>query len=299
VQDNRAHAKHYSIPVCLVSGYYQLVRIGEIRVFVATIATTVLILAFAGNAAESRGRYDSDYDTLARIAEDLYRALPKDKRAKLLPNVVLLKDIHAPYLQPAEQTKDSTNAQAICVSPALIDLLNYVSHARAVDNVDSGFFNTAIDSLAADKGSTNFARPSHPKSWDFNTMNWQLSYFNQMAAGLVAVEMAHHYLGHYRKYASQSGDSKKPAPFYSVLSQKEWREAVLVGSRHALDCGLAPEGLIVLYDAISRMPKRPSWAVQVMPPSAEVSILRLELKRVEATFFDSRTAAREEFRWTW
>jgi hypothetical protein len=183
----------------------------------------------------------------------------------------------------------------------LIDVLNYVSHAKAVDNVDAGFFTKAINSLASENGTRLAAlyQPTHKKSWAFNTMNWQLSHFNQMAAGLIAIDMAHHYLGHYSKYASRLGDAKKPVPFYSVLSQKEWREAVLAGSRHALDCGLAPEGLVVLYDAITRMPQRPSWAVHIMPSTAEVSILRLELKRVEATFFDSHTAARDEFQWSW
>lgn len=271
-------------------------RIGEIRVFFLTVFAVV---GFAAGAAETPRKYDSDYDTMARIAEDLHRALPKEKRSALLPRPVLVDGLAVPYLQLVEHAKHSTNANAIHISAGLVDLLNYISHAHAIDNIDSGFFTNAINSLAADKGLTNLAQPTHQTSWAFNTMNWQLSYFNQMAAGLFAIEMAHHYLGHYRKYAAQLGDPKKRAPLYSVLPQKEWREAVLAGSRHALDCGLAPEGLIVLYDAITRMPKRPSWAVQVMPAAAEVSILRLELKRVEATFFDSRTAAREEFKWSW
>ena len=260
------------------------------------------IWGFSMSAAEpARGKYESGFDTLARIAEDLYRALPKEKRAIMLPRPVMLDKIKTPYLQPGAQTKDQTNWQAIYVSPPLIDVLNYVSHAKAVDNVDSGFFAKAINSLASENGTrlAGLYQPTHKKSWDFNTMNWQLSHFNQMAAGLIAIDMAHHYLGHYSKYAAQLGDAKNPVPFYSVLTQKEWREAVLAGSRHALDCGLAPEGLVVLYDAITRMPRRPSWAIHVMPPSAEVSILRLELNRVEATFFDSRTAARDALQWSW
>ena len=31
-------------------------------------------------------------------------------------------------------------------------------------------------------------------------MNHQASQFNQMAGALIAIEMAHHYLGHYKKY---------------------------------------------------------------------------------------------------
>jgi hypothetical protein len=270
--------------------------------FAALLLAMASVCLNATAAAEpSPHKYESDFNTLARLAEDLYRALPKEKRAAMLPRPVLLDKLKTPYLQPGTQTKDNTNWQAVYVSPPLIDVLNYVSHAKAVDNVDAGFFAKAINSLASENGTGLAAlyQPTHKKAWAFNTMNWQLSHFNQMAAGLVAVDMAHHYLGHYSKYASQLADPKKPVPFYSVLSQKEWREAVLVGSRHALDCGLAPEGLVVLYDAITRMPQRPSWALHVMPATAEVSILRLELKRVEAAFFDSHTAARDEFQWSW
>jgi hypothetical protein len=267
-------------------------------------ALVIALLAAAAFAApaEPTKQYDSGYQTMARLGDDLYRALPKEKRATLLARPVLLDNIKLPYLQPGAQAKDGTNLHAVFVSPALFEVLNYISHARAVDSVDDGFFAKAVNSLACDNGDKGLPplyQPTHEKSWAFNTMNGQLSYFNQMAAGLMAIEMAHYHLGHYSKYAGQLGDSKKPAPLYSVLSQKEWREAVLTGSRHALDCGLAPEGLIVLYDAISRMPQRPSWAVHLMPPAAEVSILRLELKRVEASFFDARTAVREEFRWSW
>jgi len=270
--------------------------------FSPVLAIALLAAAALAAPAESARQYDSGYQTMARLADDLYRALPKEKRGTLLARPVLLDNIKAPYLQPGAQAKDGTNLHAVFVSPALFEVLNYISHARAVESVDDGFFAKAVNSLACDNGDKGLPplyQPTHEKSWAFNTMNWQLGYFNQMAAGLMAIEMAHHHLGHYSKYASQLGDPKKPAPLYSVLSQKEWREAVLGGSRHALDCGLAPEGLIVLYDAISKMPQRPSWAVHLMPPTEEVSILRLELKRVEASFFDARTAAREEFRWSW
>jgi hypothetical protein len=271
--------------------------VGSARILAVAFLAFVLA-ACAADSAPAR-KYESGYHTMARLSEDLYRALPKDKRGELLNRPVLI-DKKAPYLQPELQSRPGSNAQAVVVSEGLIDVLNYVSHAKAVDQVSPGFFAKAVNGLANENGDRPVFFPiTHQKSWDFNTMNWQLSGFNQMAAGLCAIEMAHHYLGHYQKYASQLGDSKKPQPLYTVLTPKEWREAVLRGSRHSLECGLAPEGLIVLYDAISRLPKRPSWAVQVIPPAAEVSILRLELKRVEATFFDMRTATREEFDFTW
>jgi hypothetical protein len=260
-------------------------------------------MAVAGlrtDAAEGTNRYDTSYATLQRIAVDLYRALPAEKREGLLNAPVLLENIKVPYLQPSDRLGASNNLRGAYISKGLIDVLNYVSHAKAVDQVDSGFFEIAAKGLTETKDvSSNVLQSTHPKAWAFNTMNWQMSHFNQMAAGLTAIQMAHHYLGHYKKYAAHLGDSKNVTPLYTVLTAKEWREAVLAGSWHALDCGLAPEGLVVLYDAISRMPQRPAWAIQLMPPAAEISIMRLELNRVEARFFDARTSARDDLKWSW
>jgi hypothetical protein len=264
-----------------------------------TAAWLGALAAIPVSAAESSNRYDTGFATMRGIASDLHGALAVEKRGELESAPVLLMNPRTPYLQLQQAT--STNSQVVFVSQGLIDVLNYVSHAKAIDQVDPGFFDKAVERLARQNGSElrGLLQPTHTNAWAFNTMNWQMSHFNQMAAGLTAVQMAHHHLGHYKKYASQPGHGTNAVPLYSLLTPREWREAVLAGSRHALDCGLAPEGLVVLYDAITRMPQRPSWAVHVMPPGAEISILRLELNRVEASFFDARTAVRDELKWSW
>src|SRR5215204_5580404 len=106
----------------------------------------------AAGAERATGKYESDFNTVARLAEDLYRALPKEQRAAMLSRPVLLDKVKTPYLQPGTLTKDGTNWQAIYVSAPLIDVLNYVAHAKAVDNVDSGFYAKAINSLASENG---------------------------------------------------------------------------------------------------------------------------------------------------
>lgn len=264
-------------------------------------ALLLALTASQAAGANTTNRYETGFVTVERIARDLYSALPPEKRRELANPPVVFASASAPYLQLSEGTGSSNNLRVATISRGLIDVLNYVAHARAVDHVDTGFFDKAVKSLARndDGALADLEQPTHPGAWAFNTMNWQMSHFNQMAAGLMAIQMAHHHLGHSSKYASQIGAGTNAAPLYSVLTPKEWREAVLAGSRHALDCGLAPEGLIVLYDAISRMPQRPAWAIHLIPPGAEVSILRLELNRVEASFFDVRTAVRDELKWSW
>ncbi|MCI0745994.1 MAG: hypothetical protein L0Y58_11360 [Verrucomicrobia subdivision 3 bacterium] len=245
--------------------------------------------------------YETGFPTIARLSQDLLRALEKEQRNGLVMPPILLENVRTPYLQPGEQIEGKTNHQAVFISAATIDVLNYVAHANAIDRVDPGFLKKAINSLATANGEELAAlyQPTHHKAWSFNTMNQQASHFNQMAGCLVAIDMAHHYLGHYKKYAKQLGSGKNLTPLYSVITPQDWREAVLRGSRHALDCALAPEGLIVFYDALSRMPTRPAWSLHFMPPAAEVMILRLELQRVEARFFDGRTTSGDNMIWTW
>ncbi len=176
---------------------------------VPILAIFAILSAFYAPAAESppaptSKKYESGYDTMARIAADLYRALPSENRRGLVATPVLLQNVQTPYLEPGESSRNGTNSRAVYVSAALFEMLNYVAHAKAVDQVDHGFFAKAVNSLACengDKGLPDLYPPTHPKAWAFNTMNWQLSNFNQMAAGLAAIEMAHHYLGHYQKYA--------------------------------------------------------------------------------------------------
>ena len=37
--------------------------------------------------------------------------------------------------------------------------------------------------------------------WTDNVINDQMSYFNQMVGFMMAINLSHHYLGHYAKYA--------------------------------------------------------------------------------------------------
>src|SRR5687767_8091523 len=87
------------------------------------------LVAVPTGAAETTNRYDTGYATLERIAGDLHRALPAEKRGDLLSAPVLLDSIKIPYLQPGERMGDSNNLRGAYISKRLIDLLNYVSHA--------------------------------------------------------------------------------------------------------------------------------------------------------------------------
>ena len=80
------------------------------------------------------------------------------------------------------------------------------------------------------------------------------------------------------------------APANRLVTPEEWHEAVVKGARHALECGLAVEGLQVLYESIGRMPKRPAWTIYFLPEKANVSRIKRDLAKVEKDFFLKKPA---------
>ena len=103
------------------------------------LLTAALLGAMAAmplSAAESSNRYDTGFATMQRIAVDLHRALAVEKRGELATAPVLLENRETPYLKL--ERAGSNDSQVVFVSQGLIDVLNYVSHAKAVDQVDSG-----------------------------------------------------------------------------------------------------------------------------------------------------------------
>jgi hypothetical protein len=117
-------------------------------------------------------------------------------------------------------------------------------------------------------------------------MNRQASHFNQMAGALVAIDLAHQYLGHYSQHAQEfAPDSTAPTPVNMLITEQEWREAVMRGANNALACGLGVEGLRALFDGFDRMQSRPAWAAYFIHPKANVNKISSELRKLERDFF--------------
>jgi hypothetical protein len=103
---------------------------------------------------------------------------------------------------------------------------------------------------------------------------------------LIAIEMAHHYLGHYRKYQGQLLDANNNAiSINQFLTADEWHKAVLKGGRNAMDCGLAPDGIKLLLVTLGSMKTRPPWTIYFLPPNAKVKKAIRDLSRMEEHFF--------------
>ncbi len=252
--------------------------------FLAVLLALSAALAH-GQPATPRA-YDNTIATVTKISAELYQALDAGKQRQLRAEPKFLTSINTPCIAPITDTE--TPANAIVVSSGFVDLLNHLAHAKALDESASSYFEQYVRALPQD-GSTPLAPVGkslpNEKVWNFDTMNHQVSLFNQMTGTLLAIEMAHHYLGHSKKHGVATSTAETPGPFTEKVTEKEWREAVLKGARNALDCGLGVDGFRAILTAVEKLPSRPKWSAYLVHPKADISKLSRELEKLEKDFF--------------
>ena len=261
----------------------------NLRWIASALVTAGLALAqsiFAGNVGKT---YETGFPAIARISTDLHDGLDSKFKRQLRPTPVLLENEVMPVLIPNLISEGSNTIKAVFVSAGFVQLVNNLSHAKAIDHIDKGVFQKYVAALAQETGEKplkTLPEADNPNNWSFDVLNEQVSNFNQMVGALVAIDMAHHYLGHYEKYAGQIGHADKQAvPITTIVKPDEWHAAVLYGARNALECGLGVEGLKSFYECIEKMPTRPAWTAHFLGATTKVSKIKHDLEKLESDFF--------------
>ena len=236
--------------------------------------------------AEPAPGYDMGFRNVTNLQSDLYIALDRKKRPLVSSQAVLLASVRQPCVGSVPAGGSGAPVQ---VSAGFIDFLNRVAHAKAIDQSERGFFGSYTKQVAQQPRNSSlpdFDARSSPTAWTLDTMNRQASQFNQMAAAFVAIDLAHHYQGNYSKHAAElTAEAGFPMPINAVVTEQEWRDAVMRGARNALDCGLGVDGLKTVFQCFEQMPSRPAWAVYFVHPKANLSKISAELGKLERDFF--------------
>jgi hypothetical protein len=242
----------------------------------------------SASAVEKTG-YETGYPAIEKIVKDLHQALDAKVRTEILPQPVFWDNLAVPYVHPGMGKETLANKRAVHFSAGMVSLLVNLSHAKAIDGVERGFYKKYMAALAQEVGDKPLAglpNLGDAKVWSFDVMNHQVSRFNQMAGALVAIGMAEHYLGYYDKYASQL-QASQPVPINTLLTAEEWTQAVYKGAWNALDCGLGIDGLKTLLEAMENMPNRPAWAIYFVPKDVNLPKVKKELEKLEKKFFNN------------
>src|SRR5208283_2797952 len=233
--------------------------------------------------------YPSGFSVALDRGGDLYEALPAKFGNQLAPQPVTLQPQDLPQITPIASKNESKVLRQVSVSAGFIDLVNHLAHAKAIDRVQPGFFDQYVQNLArtaGDDSSIQLPVMVDPRFWKDDVLNDQSSYFNQMIGMMVAINLSHHYLGHFDKYAPKlAGPGNKIIPINDFLTPGEWEVSVKAGETDALNCALATEGARALFEAIDRFPRRPAWTVAILPKDTDIKKLNKQLTKYETDFF--------------
>jgi len=253
-------------------------------------ALLLVMSSFPIHASDApKHAYETSFTNVSKICAELHQALDAAKRQQLQAEPVLLEQLNIPCLTPATASRNGSSATVVQVSAGFIAWINRASHARALDESQPGCFSRYLTAIASvtNGNSAQVGQDLAPETvWSFETMNHQAGLFNQMTGALLAIDLAHHYLGHYKKHSARlEPASDSPVPISPFLSEKEWREAVLQGARNALACGLGVDGLRAILDGFDKMPNRPAWSAHFVHPKASLGKLSRDLQKLENDFF--------------
>jgi hypothetical protein len=252
------------------------------------ILLVAIVFSVVSNAAAPTHSYQSGFTIALKLGGELTASLPAKFAGQIDAQAIALQPQDAPVVTPILTHEDTRIRRQVALSAGFIDLLNHICHAKAVDRIQPGFFDRYIKNLAEVTGGGIVRSPNivDPRYWTDDVMNDQMSYFNQMIGFMMAINLAHHYLGHYDKYSSQmNGSGDKLAPINLFLTQAEWDVSIKAASVDSLNCALATEGCRTLFEAIDKMPNRPAWAAYVVPARVDIKKLNKQLAYYEELFF--------------
>jgi hypothetical protein len=254
---------------------------------IAAIFLAAALSASADSNPPARA-YPSGFSVALDRGDDLSQALPDKFGSGLAPQPIALQPQDVPQITPIASRSDNKLLRQVSVSAGFIDLVNHLSHAKAIDRIQPGFFDQYVQNIARSATDDSIQLPDmvDARFWADDVMNDQASYFNQMIGMMVAINLSHHYLGHFDKYAAKmAGPGNKLIPINEFLSPGEWEVSVKAGATDALNCALSTEGVKLLFNAIDQMPHRPAWTEAILPKNTDIKKLDKELSRYEKDFF--------------
>ena len=262
--------------------------LGEMKTKICVIFFAAILTASAEDSAPQRA-YPSGFAVALDRGGDLYEALPPKFGNLLAAQPVALQPQDLPQITPIVSTDDNKVLRQVSISAGFIDLVNHLAHAKAIDRIEPGFFDRYVENLTRVTGDGFTVPPPSmvdPRFWTDDVINEQASYFNQMIGMMVAINLSHHYLGHFDKYASKmAAPGNKMLPINDFLTPAEWEVSVKAGATDALNCALATDGAKALFIAIDKWPKRPAWAEAILPKGADIKKLNKELSQYETEFY--------------
>ena len=253
----------------------------------AALGLAVVMSALAAAGAEPLHTYGSGFPQALKLGNDLYETLDPKFQKSIYPEPIQVEQMEEPVIVPSAVREGDRSWGRVCISAGYVDLLNHIAHAKAIDRIQPGYFQTYILNLS--QAADSDAPPALPdmvdsRYWTIPVMNEQGSYFNQMIGMTLAINLSHHYLGHFDRFSSRM-PAGQPAAFNNFIPPDAWETEVKAATLNCLNCAVATDGARALFEAIDKMPRRPAWAAYVAPPGADLKHLIAHLSAYEDQYF--------------
>jgi hypothetical protein len=255
-------------------------------VIASAICLSLLLPAYAGTDPAPH-EYTSDLNAAVRIGNDLYESLEPDCQKRLSHEDISTVKSDVPQITPVGQVNAGKAERQVLISTGYVNLVNHIAHAKAIDSIQPGYFQQYVSNLGKVAEGEALPEPPNmvePRYWTDSVMNDQASYFNQIIGITLALNLSHHYLGHFQKY-SEAMQAGKFTPINSFIQSEEWEASVKAATLNSLDCALAPGGAEALFEAIGSMPQRPAWTSYIVPLNVDTKKLNKELASYEKQYF--------------
>jgi hypothetical protein len=228
----------------------------------------------------------SGFSEAVRVGNALYESLDPKRQVGISPHPIALETEPTPYVRAGGFNFNGQQLKVVVVSTGFVELMRRVAKARAFDPVEPGYFARYLGLLSDTDPAKGI--PELPNGTDerFKTedlLNNQRTYFAQMVSMVVAVELSHHYLGHYEKYADKL---TADMPINAVMKRADWQKSVELGAENSLSAGYGSESVCIFYAALEKMRQRPAWATYFLPQDENVKKLTAKLVKQEKKFFN-------------
>jgi len=169
------------------------------RIYIVLLTLTLSLVNSTTQAEDlPKAGYEPGFSNIVKIAGELHAALEPKKQQLVQPGIILLDSLPTPFVAPIVLEQNGQTQRTVELSAGLIQFINFVAHAKALSEPGNDFVKTyALRASSAPTPPAVAEGLPQDKAWAFDVMNIQAGQFNQMAGALVAMDYAHHYLGHY------------------------------------------------------------------------------------------------------
>jgi hypothetical protein len=261
-----------------------------------TMAGSFVPSGFAQPNSPDGITYKTGYSAMMKLGRSLYDGLDAAQKKVISAQPISLDVDTAPSVRLMFYPDEAgPPIRGVWISAGFIDLVNQVAHAKAINQIQKGYWDKFIVRLAQETGEKEL-KPlpddGNKKFWTEDMLNEQQSNFNSIVGIVTGILLAHHTLGHYDKYKDVIGekDGVWGRPINEVITDKEWEDAYKTGLLISLRAGCFIEGAEPFYEAFDKMTARPAWVIYFLPAKVKYGAkMKKDFKKLQSDFLSGKT----------